>query len=36
MSILPIQELLGHVMAGLLGLGVSVTLALQIYRCGRK
>ena len=36
MSVLPIQELIGHVMAGLLGLGVSVTLVLQIYRCSRK
>ena len=36
MSIMPIQELIGHVLAGLLGLGVSVTLALQIYRCSRR
>ena len=36
MNLLPMQELLSHLMAGLLGLGVSVTLALQIYRCSRK
>jgi len=31
-----LYDVLSHLMAGLLGLGVSVTLALQIYRCSRR